>query len=185
MNLFDISQENEDDALITSLNTEAPVRNVTFLPDNKMAIVLDHEEVLMWKTEDSEAFKTMTREDFTVAIKRKITPWTYVAGCHYDAKAEKTYFLAGSSCSSNPCLRILSLSSKNKLKPFSDLHSKSATNTLIRCTAMASDGTSFITGSEDGLICVWSRQGDESEKMESLHLKAKKKDKKDKKPYSK
>ena len=76
--MFDISQESEDDALVTSLNTEGVVRSLTFLPDNKLAIILDHEEAMLWKTDDCEAYKTFSREDFTVAIKRKVTPWTYI-----------------------------------------------------------------------------------------------------------
>ena len=63
---------------MTSLNTEAVVRSLTFLPDNKLAIILDHEEAMLWKTDDCEAYKTFSREDFTVAIKRKVTPWTYI-----------------------------------------------------------------------------------------------------------
>ena len=33
---------------------------------------------MLWKTDDCEAYKTFSREDFTVAIKRKVTPWTYI-----------------------------------------------------------------------------------------------------------
>lgn len=193
MNVFDISQESEDDALVTSLNTEAPVRSVTCLPDDKLAIILDHEEALLWKTQDSEPFKTISREDFTVAIKRKITPWTYVGGCHYDPILDKTYFLSGSSFSANPCTRVLTLNSKNKLKAFADLpSSKKAKNTLVRCSdivnASNNDGrTIFVTGSEDGNVCIWSSQeGDDAEKMASdgAQLKAKSKQKKTgKKPY--
>ena len=48
------------------------------MSDNKLAIIQDHEEAMLWKTDDSEAYKTFTREDFTSAIKRKVTPWTYI-----------------------------------------------------------------------------------------------------------
>ena len=80
VNIFDVSQENEDDALITTLNAEALVKSATWLKDDKIGIVFDHEEAIVWKIEDSQPYKTFNREDFTVAIKRKITPWTYIAG---------------------------------------------------------------------------------------------------------
>ena len=48
------------------------------MSDNKLAIIQDHEEAMLWKTDDSEAYKTFTREDFTSAIKGKVTPWTYI-----------------------------------------------------------------------------------------------------------
>ena len=79
MNVFDISQDNEDDALVTTLNVEAPVKSVTWMKDDKVGVVLDHEELLLWKLEDSESYKTFSREDLTVAIKRKVTAWTYVS----------------------------------------------------------------------------------------------------------
>ncbi len=185
--MFDISQEDEDDALITSLNTEATVRNVTFLPDNKMAIILDHEEVLMWKTDDSEAYKTFSREDFTVAIKRKITPWTYIGGCHHDFDLGKTFFLAGSSFASNPCLRVLTLNKNGKkLKPWADLSYKKNIN--VRCSALVQN--TFITGSEDGLICAWQPQEDGTAENEDEVTQLKEKVKKSslkskKKPYEK
>ena len=36
VNLFDISQSNEDDALVTTLNAEAPIRSMTSLQDDKV-----------------------------------------------------------------------------------------------------------------------------------------------------
>ena len=36
VNLFDISQSNEDDALVTTLNAEAPIRSLTSLQDDKV-----------------------------------------------------------------------------------------------------------------------------------------------------
>ena len=79
INVFDVSQDNEDDALVTTLNVEAPVKSVTWMKDDKVGVVLDHEELLLWKLEDSESYKTFSREDLTVAIKRKVTAWTYVS----------------------------------------------------------------------------------------------------------
>ena len=69
VNLFDISQESEDEALVTSLNTEAPVRSLTYMQDDKVAIVLDHEEAILWKTYEGQPYRTFSREDFTVAIR--------------------------------------------------------------------------------------------------------------------
>ena len=157
VNLFDISQDNEEDALVTSLNTEAPIRSLTYLQDDKVAVVLDHEESLLWKTYEGQPYRTFSREDFTVAIRRKITPWTYVCGVHHDQEANKTFVLSGSSYAANPCLRVLNIS-KTKLKPFADLHSlskKPARNMIMRSSAMFQSQI-FITGSEDGLISIWA-----------------------------
>ena len=183
VNIFDISQDKEEDALVTSLNAEAPIRSLTDLQDDKVAVVLDHEESLLWKTYEGQPYRTFSREDFTVAIRRKITPWTYICGVHHDQETNKTFVLSGSSYAANPCLRVLNLS-KTKLKPFADLHSSSkkpTRNMIMRSSAMFQSQT-FITGSEDGLISIWSPGEQEVDKEEVNKEKAISRSN-DKKPY--
>jgi hypothetical protein len=63
--------------------------------------------------------------------------------------------LAGSSYPDNPCLRLLAVN-KTKLKPLANLASKKAKNTTIRSSAVTPEHN-LVTGSEDGLICVWTK----------------------------
>ena len=42
------------------------------------------------------------------------------------------------------------------MKPLADLNSTKAKNTTVRSSCLSRNSTNFITGSEDGLICVWS-----------------------------
>ena len=105
-----------------------------------------------------------------------------ISGCHFDPKAEKAYFLAGSSFPNNPCLRVLNLS-KTKLKPVTDLSSKKAKNTVIRSSALAEDGVTFITGSENGLLSIWAKE-DGSKDQDETSLKAKESKKTNKTPYT-
>ena len=185
INVFDLSQDCEDEALTTSLNAEASIRSVTFLTENKLSVILDHEEAFIWQFEDSEPSKNFVREDFTVAIKRKITPWTYIGGCHFDSETKKTYFLAGSSFESNPCLRVLNLKKFEKLKPLADLKSGKIQNSTVRCSVLAKDGATFVTGNENGFLFVWKNEENVVGEVEksSQSLKAMKKMKISKKPY--
>ena len=117
----------------------------------------------------------------------KLFCFLYLGGCHHDSNTGKTYFLAGSSYESNPCLRVLNLS-KTKLKPLADLNSTKAKNTTVRSSCLSRNSTNFITGSEDGLICVWSNNeesngGTAEGNQTSNKLKAMKKLKIGKKPY--
>ena len=108
-----------------------------------------------------------------------------LGGCHHDSNSGKTYFLAGSSYEKNPCLRVLNLS-KTKLKPMADLSSAKAKNTTIRSSCLAPNGSTFLTGSEDGLICLWSNEDSSNDKEDiktSNNLKAMKRLKISKKPY--
>ena len=147
-------------------------------------MVLDHEEALLWKTYEGQPYRTFSREDFTVAIRRKVTPWTYICGIHHDPVNNKTFVLSGSSYEANPCLRVLNLS-KTKLKPWADLHDSSSKrkNMLMRSSALFQSQI-FITGSEDGLISIWTpSSGQVVEENEPMKEKAKRTNKNDKKPY--
>ena len=106
-----------------------------------------------------------------------------ISGCHFDPKAEKAYFLAGSSFPNNPCLRVLNLS-KTKLKPVTDLSSKKAKNTVIRSSALAEDGVTFITGSENGLLCIWAKDDGSKKDQDETSLKAKDSKTNNKTPYA-
>ncbi len=77
---------------------------------------------------------------------------------------------------------------RTKSKPSVDLNSSKAKNTTVRSSCLSQNGTNFITGSEDGLICVWSNDGESNKvtaegNQTSNKLKAMKKMKISKKPY--
>ena len=72
------------------------------------------------------------------------------------------------------------------MKPVADLSSAKAKNTTIRSSCLDQNGSRFITGSEDGLICIWSSSDEEQNKNieeNQNKLKAMKKLKINKKPY--
>merc|ERR1711879_1070616 len=112
-------------------NVEAPAKSITWLKDDKVGILLDHEEIALWKIEDSQPYKIFDRENLT-----------------------------GSSCSSNPCGRLLNLS-KTKLKPVADLSSNKVKNTTIRASCLTKEGT-LVTGSEEGYLCAWNQNNTNS-----------------------
>ena len=62
-----------------------------------------------------------------------------------------------------------------------DLKSKHSTNVITRSSVLFKNGI-FVTGSEDGLINVWT-PGEEEEVIEAATETVGKKPKKDKKPY--
>ena len=62
-----------------------------------------------------------------------------------------------------------------------DLKAKHSKNVITRSSVMFKNGI-FVTGSEDGLINVWT-PGEEEEVLDADTKIAEKKSKKDKKPY--
>ena len=93
--------------------------------------------------------------------------------------------LSGSSFPTNPCLRLLNLS-KTKLKPVANLTSKKASTSIVRSTCIAHDGVTFVTGSENGLISIWSPgESNDLDEANGNSMKSQKKTKSKKTPYSK
>ena len=64
-----------------------------------------------------------------------------------------------------------------------DLSSKKAKNTVIRSSALAEDGVTFITGSENGLLSIWAKEDGPKDQNETS-LKAKESKKTNKTPYT-
>ena len=78
---------------------------------------------------------------------------------------------------------------QTKLKPLADLNSTKAKNTTVSSSCLSRNSTNFITGSEDGLICVWSHEeqsngGTADANQTSNKLKSMKQLKIGKKPYN-
>ena len=81
-------------------------------------------------------------------------------------------------------MRLLNLS-KTKLKPVANLTSKKASASIVRSTCIAHDGVTFVTGSENGLISIWSPGETNLEEENGNSMKSQKKTKSKKTPYSK
>ncbi len=167
INLFDIDKESEDEALATTLNAESQISSLEWCKDspsaddyNCLSVLTTNEDAFLWNfVNDSSPSKTYSREDITVAIKRYSTEWTYLASSHFSAKSKKLFVLAGSSYTKSPCLRLLSVNKKKHLKPMSNLPlMNKAHKGKVRCSTMIdkeSDEAVFVTGAEDGLVCLW------------------------------
>jgi len=162
INIFDISQSTEDDALITSINTESSIRDVHWYKNkgyDGIAATSHDEEVIVWSNIDStQPHKTFSREDLTVSMRRKTTEWIYLIGTHFKTDLQQLILMSGSSCPDNPCLRISTIK-KNKLKSFADLKFDQAGNrrnsAIVRSSCYDSLSNAIYTGNENGDVTLW------------------------------
>ncbi len=162
INVFDVTQQSEDDALMDSANTESSVQRLIWYGDGKSLGCLTHtEEILLWKDVDEDAApsKTFNRDDVCASIRRKTSHTTYLVG---GAENEDGHLviLSGSSCPKNPCLR-LSTVKKNRLRPLGELRADGdLSDALTRAVVF---GTEVIyTGGEDGVVRLWKKGVDSS-----------------------
>jgi hypothetical protein len=161
INVFDVSQSSEDDALITSINTESSIQDVCwykYKDRDAIAATCHDEEIALWPNVDGiEPHKTFTREDLTVSMRRKTTEWCYLIGTHFKTDSQQLMVISGSSCPEKTCLRVSTIK-KNRLKSYADLKfDKKSTvgQSIVRSSLLDSFSNAFYTGNENGDLCVW------------------------------
>lgn len=81
INVFDLSQTSEDDALVETFNTESSIDKLVWYKQHRfdaIACITHVHDLLLWNTEDSDAYARFTREDFTYAMQ---VIWSYKIPC--------------------------------------------------------------------------------------------------------
>lgn len=158
-NVFDISQKDEEDALTVSHNTEDSVAQVSWFAkkdDYRYLSIMTHTEgIQLWDTEEGAPYKIFCRSDVAHGIRRSVSDYTYLVSMHTN-KDQGLTVVAGSSFSGGPCLRLATIKNK-KIKPLANLQDKKVRSLLVRSSAKIGDGSSFVTGAEDGVVCVWTQ----------------------------
>lgn len=72
INVYDLSQSNEDDALIDSLNTESSIEKLSWLQIDQKHVIncLTHTaEVQLWKLEGAQPYLHLYRSDIAKEMK--------------------------------------------------------------------------------------------------------------------
>lgn len=166
LNVFDISQESEDDALLTALNPSiTSVKSLTWFErkNDKEAIAAtsDDEELVVWPrviegTAGEDA--RLTREDVTIGIRRKTPEWCFLIDAHASG-SDGLMVLAKSTYPKSTCLRLATVK-KSKLKTHADLTHPDAGFAYSDACSSAYDplsGTVYV-GDESGKVHWWTKQ---------------------------
>ncbi|CAL1261098.1 unnamed protein product [Larinioides sclopetarius] len=143
INIFDLNQNNEDDALSNTLNTESSVNRFTWGPDNHFSCITGTEDYQFWSAEQTSPALSMTRDDLTDLAESKIEYLvdTFLANRSF-------YLVSGTNDGSLHVYR----QKKRHLIPNAVL-SKGHTD-VVR-TVIPVKGNCLITGGEDGQLCTW------------------------------
>ena len=181
VNILDLSEKDEDEALVTSLNTGDSVSRLAWYSNSKgntdnLAILTHTEAVQLWHTTDCGPHTSLDRDLVCHGIRRTVSEYTYIAGLHQRAGEAGLTLVAGSRCPSSSCVRLGTIRSK-KVKPCSLL--EGAPN-IVTSSVFPAPGL-LVTGAESGELTVW-REGEEGETGGKMESSKKHKTKKEK-PY--
>lgn len=123
INVFNISESNEDDALQFSLNSESSVHTINWhsKPDMQindtafLSCITQSNDFILFDVEKQDMIFKTERDEITKLIKRKLSSETWLANCHSTANNE-IFLLAGSNFTTGECFRSLTVH-ENSLKP--------------------------------------------------------------------
>ena len=165
VNILDLSESEESEALVTSHNTQDSVARLAWYNSSKtadnLAIQTHTEAVQLWRTEDVTAHTVLSREAVCHGIRRSCSDYTYIVGLHPHHSQGLT-MVAASRCEVQPCVRLARIRNK-KVKPLSLLEGAASTSTLVTSSLAVTDSC-FVTGDEAGILSVWrEEERDEAE----------------------
>ncbi|XP_048483679.1 WD repeat-containing protein 89 [Plutella xylostella] len=152
MNIFNITEQTEDDALIYSLNVENSVEKLSWLDDKVAAVITQSNDLQTWDTEAGDMLRSYSRDKVAKSIKRSKHDDCYLVDA-FTAQDGSHVLLAGSYGGDGSCLRSVSLGDK-KLRARTALRGNTQT---VSCSWYQQDKDILVTTGEGGVISVWAR----------------------------
>ncbi|XP_044264408.1 WD repeat-containing protein 89 isoform X1 [Tribolium madens] len=152
INLYDLSQRCEEDALLDSLNTVSSIEKLSWLRQGRTDIIscVTHTaDVQFWKIEDSQPYYHFHRHEIAKEIQRKSEGHIYVVDVH--GGFNKMLVLAGSNSGDGECIRGLSVVG-NTVTPALGFPSNKQ---RVRCSWSNLNLNLLLTGGEKGILNLW------------------------------
>ncbi|KAH8258026.1 hypothetical protein KR038_004821, partial [Drosophila bunnanda] len=167
INVFDIKQPDEDEALLNTINTESSVarlkwhRNV--YDKDIISCITTTSDFKSYECEEGDEVHSFERPEVTAAIRRKNAANFNLINAHNQEDGE-VFLLAGTNFNKGEILRSVSVSGK-KLKPLANFQDNKQ---IVRDSLFDSKRGLLVTGGESGIVSVWSPElAAGSEKLKS------------------
>ncbi|XP_072943026.1 WD repeat-containing protein 89 [Epargyreus clarus] len=151
LNVFNVLEPTEDDALTYSLNVENSVEKLTWLDEKRVSCVTQSNDLQLWDTDKGDLLKTYSRDKIARSIKRSRDDDCYVVDAF--ATDESVVVLAGSQAVNGDVLRSVTITEK-KLQP-TTIFTKN--KQIVRCCSYDKERDILVTTGESGLISVWAQ----------------------------
>uniref|UniRef100_A0A0P4WYE8 WD repeat-containing protein 89 n=1 Tax=Scylla olivacea TaxID=85551 RepID=A0A0P4WYE8_SCYOL len=179
INIFDISQNSESDALTYSLNTEVVVSKLCWQSHGskfeRLAATTDVETFQYWDIREAAPLHSFTREEIAGAMKCQTPDESYIVSAMAFNHSDDPIILAGFHTESEgDSLRSLRLDlSSGQLRPHGNFVAQQPL--LMTRTALYQPQTdTFFTGGECGVVRLWCPELQATTGKEHLTKKTKK-----------
>ncbi|CAG0889481.1 unnamed protein product [Cyprideis torosa] len=156
INVFDLEQGDEDDAVMHTFNTEFGHKGVW----GYMACFTHNEDLQIWTRSEVNPVAVCSRDEVSRGLQRTTAGRTYLVDTFKRLGEDELLLLAGTkggTVGSSPCLRLLRLDpEEGTLTPHALLPSRKGEAQSVRCAYMFPSCEVFVTGGERGLINLWA-----------------------------
>nr|CAI5854786.1 unnamed protein product [Callosobruchus analis] len=152
INLYDLSQSCEDDALIDSLNTNSSVDQIQWFKKGKkdcISCISTVTEFQLWDLEKAGPYKHLSRKDLSRLIKKKKEDHIYLAGSH--VSKDGLMLLVGSNYGKGDFLRSLKIDNIS-VQPQYEFKGN---HQIVRCSWYNENTSTLLTGGENGMLSLW------------------------------
>ncbi|XP_055315487.1 WD repeat-containing protein 89 [Sitodiplosis mosellana] len=181
VNVFDISENDEDDALQSCYNTESSVQTINWHPkhdDYLLSCITHTNDFQLLDGDDTDVGFRCERQEITKLIKRKSAEDCYLINSHSTLNGD-IFLLAGSNFNAGECLRSLTVHKKS-LKPRNNFIDNKQ---IIRCSIFNQKDQVLVTAGEGGIVTVWENSPSSNNDIHKEKRKIKTKNSRKSKPY--
>lgn len=173
INLFDVTQTTEKDALQLSFNTNSSVSSLKWLKnenqDSVISCITHTEDLQLWYTTGSSPYIIISRDTISNSMNIKPDVFSQVISCHQTDNNGNMMLLVGNNHGKGEHLQSLEINN-SELSPRTLFKNNKQ---IIRCSWYSSDDGIMITGGEAGILNVWipSDENDTSAMTKKCSLK--------------
>ncbi|EDX06430.1 WD repeat-containing protein 89 [Drosophila simulans] len=173
VNVFDVKEPDEDEALLNTFNTESSVYRLAWHKNvydkDIISCVTTTGDFKSYECEEGDEVASFERPDVTAAIRRKKAANFNLINAH-NQEDGGVFLLAGTNFNKGEILRSVSVTSKNSLQPLANFQGNKQ---IVRDSLFDSKRSLLFTGGESGIVTVWT-QDTSGTAVSSEKLKAKK-----------
>ncbi|KAM3959383.1 WD repeat-containing protein 89 [Aphomia sociella] len=170
LNVYNIMEKTEDDALTYSLNVENSIEKISWLDTKQVACITQSNDLQVWDTTTGDQVKNCSRDKIAKYIKRSKGDDCYLVDA-FTSSDDTPVLLAGSYGGDGNILRSITIMDK-KPQPCTNFI---ANQQIVRGCWYERNRDILVTTGEAGLISVWNgaqtENGDASHKLTSSHKK--------------
>ncbi|XP_050300064.1 WD repeat-containing protein 89 [Anthonomus grandis grandis] len=151
INIYNLEESSEDDALEETLNTECVVEELQWFEEGgtwKVSCITSINDLQLWATDGAEPYKSYLRKQIGEKIKTK-SEYIYLARVH--PVRGSLMLLCGSNANEGSAFRSLKVMGGNIEKAFQFKENRQR----IRASCLNENTSLFLTGGEKGQLDVW------------------------------